>query len=70
MPRSLKLFPEQLVEPDEPDEPDDPEDPDEPVPVLVLPVPASEPKTALTHVSISEQPRFTQFCACAIAASP
>ena len=37
---------------------------------VVDPAPPSDPKTALTHVSISEHPRFTQFCACAMAASP
>jgi hypothetical protein len=38
--------------------------------VVVDPTPPSEPNTALMHVSISEHPRFTQFCACAMAASP
>ncbi len=37
--------------------------------VVVVPAPPSDPKTAETHVSISEQPRFTQFCACAMARS-
>lgn len=47
-PRSVKLL-EQL----------------DPVVVVVLddPAPPSEPNTAPTHVSISEHPRFTQFCA-------
>ena len=35
--------------------------------VVLAPAPPSDPKTALTHVSISEHPRFTQFCACAMA---
>ena len=42
-------------------------------PVVVVgvdPAPPIEPNTAETHVSISEHPRFTQFCACAMARSP